>query len=49
MGLSIALISNSLGAILFLVLAILLLINWRGQLVGGLLILASVSIRVCDS
>ncbi len=38
--LSVALISNLVGSILFLILTILLLINWRGQLVGGLLILA---------
>ena len=38
---NVALFSNVLGAFLFLVLSSLLLINWRGQLAGGLLIVAS--------
>jgi putative PEP-CTERM system histidine kinase len=38
---NIALLSNLLGSLLFLILTVLLLINWRGQLVGGLLILSS--------
>ncbi len=39
---SVALISNLFGAILFSILTILLLVNWRGQLIGGLLILSSI-------
>jgi putative PEP-CTERM system histidine kinase len=38
---SIALLSNLFGSFLFLVLTILLLINWRGQLIGGILTLCS--------
>ena len=38
---SIAATSNLLGAVLFLILTVLLFINWKGQLIGGLLILAS--------
>lgn len=38
---SIAFLSNFLGAVLFLILFVLLLINWRGQLVGTLLLLSS--------
>ena len=38
---SIAFFSNSIGSFLFLILTVLLLINWRGKLVGTLLILAS--------
>jgi putative PEP-CTERM system histidine kinase len=39
---SVAFLSNLLGSILFLILAVLLLINWRGQLLGGLLIVCSI-------
>ena len=35
---SVGLLSNSVGSILFLTLTTLLLINWRGQLIGGVLI-----------
>ncbi|NKB37591.1 MAG: PEP-CTERM system histidine kinase PrsK [Gammaproteobacteria bacterium] len=38
---NISIISNLLGAAFFLLLAVLLLINWRHQLVGALLILCS--------
>ncbi len=36
---SVALLSNLFGSFLFLILTILLLINWRGQLIGGILII----------
>ncbi len=39
---SVAFLSNLLGSSLFLVLVVLLLINWRGQLPGGLLIVSSI-------
>lgn len=38
---SVALLSNLFGSFLFLILTVLLLINWRGQLIGGILILCA--------
>jgi len=40
---SFELISNLAGVLLFFALLVLLLINWRGQLIGGLLIVATVT------
>ena len=41
-SMSISLLSNALGSALFLLLTILLVVNWRGQIFGAILILASV-------
>lgn len=40
--LSLGLLSNTIGLLLFVTLSVLLLVNWRGQLIGSLLLLASV-------
>jgi putative PEP-CTERM system histidine kinase len=38
---NIVLLSNLFGSFLFLILTIILLINWRGQLIGGILVFCS--------
>lgn len=42
MDVNTGLVCNLIGSFLFLILSLLLLINWRGQLVGGLLLLSGV-------